>query len=249
MFDNYHRAKTKKMPVWAPPLVGAGVAIHIALFIGMWVKTTWDIKKLEVPDNEVELALAPPPPPVSAPPAGAKKPLNVEIKVRKIKVKDIVQPVKIEKQEVAVVDAPTDPDAIEGEGEGGDSDGVATEGIALPSAPPPPPPPPPPPAPPLVAPAPLAHMRIAGEKMITPDDVTKTEISRSGKTKLLTTYKICINVSGDVSQVNMLKSSGFPSYDSKISREMKSWKYRPYSVDGQSKPVCTSVTFIYQQKN
>jgi TonB family protein len=79
--------------------------------------------------------------------------------------------------------------------------------------------------------------------------VTKTEISRSGKTKLVTTYKICINVNGDVSQVNMLKSSGFPSYDSKISREMKSWKYRPYSVDGQAKPVCTSVTFIYQQKN
>ncbi len=248
MFDNYYRSKTKKMPAWAPPLVAVGVAIHVALFVGMWVKTTWDIKKLEVPDNEIELALAPPPPPVSAPPAGAKKPQNLEIKVRKIKVKDIVQPVKIEKQEVAVVDAPSDPDAIEGEGDGGDSDGVATEGIALPQAPPPPPPPPPPPHA-VVAPTALEQMRIAGEKLIVPDDVTKTEISRSGKTKLVATYKICINVNGDVSQVNMLKSSGFPSYDSKISREMRAWKYRPYSVDGQARPVCTSVTFIYQQKN
>ena len=66
MFDNYYRSKTKKMPAWAPPLVAVGVAIHVALFVGMWVKTTWDIKKLEVPDNEIELALAPPPPPVSA---------------------------------------------------------------------------------------------------------------------------------------------------------------------------------------
>ena len=31
MFDNYYRAKTKKMPVWAPPLVGVGVAIHLSL--------------------------------------------------------------------------------------------------------------------------------------------------------------------------------------------------------------------------
>jgi periplasmic protein TonB len=248
MFDNYYRAKTKKMPVWAPPLVGAGVAIHVALFVGMWIKTTWDIKKLEVPDNEIELALAPPPPPVAAPPAGAKKPQNVEIKVRKIKVKDIVQPVKIEKIESVEPETSSDPDAPEG-GEGTGGDGVAAEGIALPQAPPPPPPPPPPAPPAVVAPTALEQMRVAGEKLIVPDDVTKTEISRSGKSKLVTTYKICINVNGDVSQVNMLKSSGFPSYDSKIQREMRGWKYRPFSVDGQAKPVCTSVTFIYQQKN
>jgi periplasmic protein TonB len=248
MFDNYYRAKTKKMPVWAPPLVGAGVAIHIALFVGMWIKTTWDIKKLEVPDNEIELALAPPPPPVSAPPAGAKKPPDPEIKVRKIKVKDIVQPVKIEKTEVAVVEDNSDPDAVEGEG-GDGGEGIQTEGIALPQAPPPPPPPPPPAPPAIVAPTQLEQMRIAGEKLIVPDDVTKTEISRSGKVKLVTTYKICIDTAGEVNKVNMLKSSGFPAYDSKIAREMRSWKYRPYTVNGEPKPVCTSVTFIYQQKN
>jgi periplasmic protein TonB len=247
MFDNYYRAKTKKMPAWAPPLVGAGVAIHIALFVGMWVKTTWDIKKLEVPDNEIELALAPPPPPVAAAPAGAKKPQNQEIKQKKIKVKDIVQPVKIEKiEQAAVEEAPTDPDALEGDGNGEGVANGAAEGPVLAAAPPPPPPPPPPQ---VVAPTTLEQMRIAGERLIVPDDVTKTEISRAGKNKLVTTYKICINVSGDVSQVNMLKSSGFPQYDSKISREMKNWKYRPFTVDGQAKPVCTSVTFIYQQQN
>ena len=115
MFDNYYRAKTKKMPVWAPPLVGVGVAIHIALFVGMWIKTTWDIKKLEVPDNEIELALAPSPPPVSAPPKGGKKPPQQEIKQRKIKVKDLVQPTKIEKIETPVEETQeVDPDALEG---------------------------------------------------------------------------------------------------------------------------------------
>ena len=44
-------------------------------------------------------------------------------------------------------------------------------------------------------------------------------------------------------------SSGFPAYDQKIQREMRNWKYRPFMVNGKAAPVCTAVTFIYQQKS
>ena len=84
--------------------------------------------------------------------------------------------------------------------------------------------------------------------MIVPDDVTKTEIQRSGKDKIVGSYKLCISVDGAVTTINQLKSTTFPAYDSKIQREMRSWKYRPYMVNGRAVPVCTAVTFIYSQK-
>ena len=46
---------------------------------------------------------------------------------------------------------------------------------------------------------------------------------------------------------NMLKSTGFGAYDSKIQSEMRSWRYRPYMMNGRAVPVCTAVTFIYSQ--
>lgn len=94
----------------------------------------------------------------------------------------------------------------------------------------------------------LEALRISGEKLIVPDDVTKVEISRSGKTKLVTTYKICVDATGSVSALNMLKSSGFPDYDAKLLATMWTWRYRPYLLEGVARAVCTSVTFIYQQK-
>lgn len=72
-------------------------------------------------------------------------------------------------------------------------------------------------------------------------------MAASGKTKLVTTYKLCVDAAGAVSKVSMLKSSGLPGYDAKISSTMKTWRYSPYLIDGVAKAVCTAVTFIYTQ--
>jgi protein TonB len=135
---------------------------------------------------------------------------------------------------------------VEGGEEGGTVGGELTGVVAAP----PPPPPPPPPAPPAtVAPTALDANRISGEKLIVPDDVTKTEISRSGKDKLVGTYKLCITVDGNISSVSQLKTTGFASYDSKIQNTIRGeWRYRPFMVNGKAAPVCTAVTFIYSQK-
>ena len=82
-----------------------------------------------------------------------------------------------------------------------------------------------------------------------PDDVTKTEISRSGKDKLIGSFKLCITLDGNISSVVQLKSTGFPSYDNKITSTIRGeWRYRPFMVNGKPTPVCTAVTFIYSQK-
>ena len=146
---------------------------------------------------------------------------------KKIKVKDLVQPVKVDKQQPM-----EDPDGVEG----GVIDGV--DGV---------PPPPPPPPPPNVAPTVLESLRIKGNRVIVPDDATKTDIARSPQAKLIGSFKMCLATTGEVATVTMLKSTGFAAYDTKIKSEMRGWAYRPYKVNGTPIMVCTAVTFIYSQ--
>jgi protein TonB len=250
MFGNFKAAKQRKAPKWAAPLLIAVLAFHVVFGATLWIQSIWKIEMLERPKTQVDLAVAPPPPPPPPPPPGGAKPQTPQITPKKIKVKDIVQPVKIEKQQQKVVEDAGDPAGEEGGEIGGEVGGTLGGTIGgVVGAPPPPPPPPPPAAPQNVPPTLLEGSRIAGEKMIVPDDVTKTEIQRSGKSKIIGSFKLCINASGAVTSVTMLKSSGFPAYDSKIQGKMRNeWKYRPYAVNGRAVPVCTAVTFIYSQK-
>jgi protein TonB len=162
--------------------------------------------------------------------------------VKKQPVKDIVQEVKIEKQE--------EPDPC-GDPCGGVVGGVVggVPGGVVGGAPPPPPPPPPPPSPAQnIPPTMLETQRIAGDKAIVPNDVTKVAIARSGKEKLVGSWKLCLDDTGAISQVTRLKSTGFNDYDTKIETEMRSnWKYKAYVINSRPVPVCTAITFIYSQ--
>src|SRR5574337_2230790 len=100
MFGNFEAAKHRKLPKWAAPLLGGMVIFHAVLFFTMWMKTIWDIEQLDRPKTSIDLAVAPPPPPPPPPPKGGAKQHDVQITPKNIKGKDIVQPVKIEKQEI-----------------------------------------------------------------------------------------------------------------------------------------------------
>lgn len=158
---------------------------------------------------------------------------------------DLIQPVKTEKQEAPVPIETGDPDGVEGGVEGGVVGGDLHGVVATPPAPPPPPPAR---LPPSVAPHELDANRIAGERNIAPDDLTRTEISRSGKDKLVGSYKLCINTEGNIASVSQLKSTGFVAYDQKIISTIRGeWRYRPFLANGQATAVCTAITFIYSQ--
>jgi len=94
-----------------------------------------------------------------------------------------------------------------------------------------------------IPPSMLEEQRVAGEKMIFPDDGTKSAIAASGKDKIVASEKICVNLLGEVYSIQLLKSTGFPAYDMKIAIEISQWRYKPQPVE-----VCTAVTFIYSQK-
>ena len=246
---SFMRAKTgQRVAAAAVIIIGVLVLAHIGAIGASWANSVWAIERLPPPDMSAisNLALAPTPPPPPPPPPGGAKPKTEVVKPKKPTVKELVQPVKIEKQEKATPDPVGSEHGVEGGEEGGVEGGVVG---GVQGAPPPPPPPPPPPAPPQnVPPTMLEGQRIAGEKMIRPNDVTKTEIQRSGKSRVVGSFKICLTVDGAPSSVITLgKGTGFPSYDAKILSEMRQWRYRPYMVNGKAVPVCTAVTFIYTQ--
>lgn len=94
----------------------------------------------------------------------------------------------------------------------------------------------------------LEGQRVAGEKAIVPDRPDKVTLARTGDARVVTTLKMCLDVSGKVSGVTFLKRSGLPDYDAKLQATiLNTWRYRPFVVDGKAVPVCTSVTFIYRQ--
>jgi periplasmic protein TonB len=234
----------------AVAIIVAVVFVHVGMIGFSYASSIWAIDRLDRPKDGIsDIALAPPPPPPPPPPPGGAKPKTQTITPKKRTVKDIVQPVKIEKQETKVEETGGDPAGEEGGVEGGEAGGVVGGEIgSVLGAPPPPPPPPPPPAPPQnVPPTILEGQRVAGNKHIVPSEVTKTAIQRSGKSKIVGSFKLCLTTSGTISSINMLKSTGFPDYDGKIQTEMRSWRYRPYLVNGKAVPVCTAVTFIYSQ--
>jgi len=146
MFANYVAAKNRKLPSWAMPLLIGALVFHLGLFFVMWMKSIWEIEQLDKPKTGIDLAVAPPPPPPPPPPKGGAKPQDVKIEPKKIKVKDIVQPVKIEKT-VQKVEETGDVAGDENGVEGGVVGGVVGGDLnGVLGAPPPPPPPPPPPA-------------------------------------------------------------------------------------------------------
>jgi hypothetical protein len=136
---------------------------------------------------------------------------------------------------------PNDPNDIEGGSEG------ALEGVV--AAPPPPPPPPLPPPPRMITPPVLQANRISGVTQPTPDRGTQVEMVRAGKTRLIASFKLCVDEVGAVSRVVHLKSSGFPAYDDEIVKAISKWVFRPFLVDGAVQPVCSVVTFIFDVQN
>ncbi|MGE0546198.1 MAG: hypothetical protein AB7O24_20795 [Kofleriaceae bacterium] len=111
-----------------------------------------------------------------------------------------------------------------------------------------PPLPPPQRVPQNVAPTMLEQVRKAGERAIVPEDATKVRIQQAGKDKLVGAFKLCIGVSGDVTDVTLIKSTGFSAYDAKIMHTIKTtWSYHPFLINEKPVPVCTAVTFIYSQ--
>src|SRR5262245_35341897 len=119
MFENFENAKQKKRKTWATILLSVSVVFHAVVFVALMIRSFWVINKLEAPKRETMVAVAPPPPP--PPPKGGQKMKDQpkDIKPKKRKVTEMVQPVKIEPKVEDTSSAPLENEGVEGGQEGG----------------------------------------------------------------------------------------------------------------------------------
>jgi hypothetical protein len=89
--------------------------------------------------------------------------------------------------------------------------------------------------------------RVAGEIMVSPDDIDKTRIQRAGIGRVIGAVHFCIDTSGHVDHASLIRSTGVEGYDRKLVAKVGTWVYAPYLDEGKPVGVCSSVHFIYSQ--
>jgi len=250
-------------------LIGAPLAVVALLGVALWLHSGSDAAEPVAAAILPPPAAPPPPPPPTSTPAAAPaatpvtSPLPTDVTVAKTthssppRTRSASPPPRRAEQarlaDVARVDARVELPVATTPAASPASTATAPVLGPAPSPPPPAPEPAPAPAPPPaapqnVAPTALDANRIAGDREIRPDPGTQSEISRAGVAKITGAYKLCLTAAGSVGSVTPLKSTGFASYDDKITTTIRTrWRYRPFMVNGKAVPVCTAVRFIYMQ--
>jgi protein TonB len=59
--------------------------------------------------------------------------------------------------------------------------------------------------------------------------------------------KVCVGADGDVDGVTILKSA-HPLLDERIVMAIRTWRYRPYLLDGRPVPFCTNIRYEMTQR-
>jgi TonB family protein len=98
--------------------------------------------------------------------------------------------------------------------------------------------------PPFVEPGAMNRRRIAGEKLVIPDDDTLAVARRTGTT-LQGLYKYCVDASGAVISVSVVHSTGAPSYDARIMHTMQAWEFKPVVFQGAVIVACSVQSFAF----
>lgn len=256
MFENFVGAKIEKRRQRTRTIAIASVVVHAAFLLGLLMHGFWQIERLGMPRREITLAVAPPlevPPPPA--PSVKRPPVPDNTKVR-VRPQETTQPVNRQVDDTAEVEIVTDEvgsdEGVVGgsPGSGGLLRNIGDDSILRSriTAVPPPPAPPAPKKPEMVEATVVEAQRVAGQKLIQPDDGTKLQMARDGRPRVEAKVKMCLSASGDVARTTLVNSSGYPEYDAIILATMQAWKYRPYLVNAEPTPVCTQVTFIYSQR-
>ena len=236
-------------------LVLISAVLHLALVFGLFVAGFWKLEQLDRPKISVALSQPLPPPPA---PAGGAAPAKAPEFTPKTPKKPVAGLVQIEKKpdEAPKPLETTTTGGGEGSGAGsgtGSGDPTSTStctencgpgegsGSAKPEKKP------------IIVekehfvpPDVIRGMRTSGETQIHPSDVEKTAMARDGKDKVIAVFKTCVDATGMVASVRLMKTSGYTGYDRALSDAMFGWRYNPYKICGEAVTACGIVTFIYQ---
>jgi len=221
-----------------------------ALIVSAIIYSLFNIEDLPPPQVAVTFFSAAPPPPPPPPPARKKreqpkpKPI-VQPTIQQVK-QTLVQPKQAEPEPEP--DKEEESEGVEGGVEGGVPGGVvgAVLGGERDKAPPPPPPKQEePPKPKVVAPTVLESQKISGDIPPLPPNVKEAAFNALGNQpgRLTAIFKVCTGTDGTIASITLIKPSGAAALDEFIRANLKTWRYRPYMIDGKPTPICGTKVF------
>jgi periplasmic protein TonB len=221
------------------------------LIVGAIVYALFNIEDLPPPSVAVTFFAAAPPPPPPPPPARKKR--------EQPRPKPVVQPT-IQQVKTALVqpkqkELEPEPDkeedhGVEGGVEGGVPGGVVggVLGGERDNKPPPPPPPKPvePPKPKIVPPTVLESQKISGGIPPLPPNVKESAFDTLGRQPgtLTLLVKACVGTDGAVTSITVIKPSGSAVLDEFLKSTYRTWRYRPYMIDGKPTGICGTKQFV-----
>jgi hypothetical protein len=92
----------------------------------------------------------------------------------------------------------------------------------------------------------LEKLRVSGEaNPELPPNVNQI-MKRDQVKAVMIAAKACVNESGSVVSVTIMKGTEYDEANKKIASDIKAWKFKPYMVAGVATPVCTAVMLNYQ---
>jgi TonB family protein len=94
-------------------------------------------------------------------------------------------------------------------------------------------------------PSQLEAQRVSGNTNVRASKQTRDSMIHDRVSSLKSVVKVCVDITGLVTDATMVERSGYTEYDSKIVETTREWHYRPYSIDGTPVPVCSTVEFLY----
>jgi hypothetical protein len=87
--------------------------------------------------------------------------------------------------------------------------------------------------------------RIEGSADIPPSEFDVLVMRRAHKHRVVAAVKLCVDGSGAVRGLDLVKSSKLSIYDRRLCEVIKDWRYRPWTIDGAPVSICTGQVFVY----
>ena len=93
----------------------------------------------------------------------------------------------------------------------------------------------------------LEALRTSGPSQIQPNPAEWRVLWRRHYRKSVVVFgRYCIDATGRVVTVRLLRDSGYQPFDERITREMSCWTFRPLVVDGTPTGACTTFTILFR---
>jgi TonB family protein len=90
----------------------------------------------------------------------------------------------------------------------------------------------------------LALLRISGQQPLATDAELAT-MKATGMTGTKAMVRLCLDKQGDPASVTLVRPTGVDSLDERVISVVKTWRHKPYLVDGKATDVCAGLMFRF----